>query len=840
MNKLSSVFFAVLLSSALLVGDVAPAHARDCRLDTPLPEDVALMPPGPEVAPDIARFVGAWNGAWADLERGKTKALCNSLVVEQVFANGFARVVYSIGSYLPWNVEAPAYYRAVGRIDDGALSFVSPLRNRLTYRLTDQGLEGTFDHQGQARLVRIDGLDGLGCGDVNVPAAPGERRDRLTVDELNGPGEPADALLHNGYFEPVGAAGPARHAFEGRLVIGAAQVRTTYLGCPAQTVNTPEFVVDFFTVGAALVPAQRDLIRSADPENSTTLMVSPGRVWSEPGDGGWSRAAFPFATGNSRSNLTRNGLATFLYDGERVSRLRFQIVQETGGWARRDYWGHTPLTYQPGPIPHRTDLAARFAKERAAELEIRPWSELAARLDPALADGFAGTWARRHVSAAALVLDGVLYLQPCMTRAGPFPDCRHMRHGVFSVTKTMGAALSLLRLAEKYGPEVFGLKIKDFVQVTADHNGWDDVTFAHALNMAVGVGEKSTERDPPKILPAENSERFFAWLRAPTRKEKLLQAFKFPNYPWGPGEVARYDTTHTFVLAAAMEAFYKTKAGPDADLWDMIQREVLEPVGVFQAPLMRTVETDGSRGTPIFGYGFYPTVEEAAKIAALFHRDGRHAGAQLLYAPKVREAMQRTAIEGLPTGSRNRFGTKHYHLSLWAQPYVSDENCRFMIPHMSGFGGNFVALLPNGMTAIRFSDGWDYEIWPMVRAADAPAELCPHGSSDKPPREPGGIRLTGGELGAAFKGSTLYNAEGWHIYVAGNGRLFGGDGSGRLWHGSWRVDNRGRYCTRYPTWRNGTETCYAVTRTPDHYELVDAQSWSVVTVTVKQGNAEGY
>jgi hypothetical protein len=52
-----------------------------------------------------------------------------------------------------------------------------------------------------------------------------------------------------------------------------------------------------------------------------------------------------------------------------------------------------------------------------------------------------------------------------------------MRHGVFSVTRSLGAAVALLRLAEKYGDSVFDLKIKDYVPVTATHAGWDDVTF---------------------------------------------------------------------------------------------------------------------------------------------------------------------------------------------------------------------------------------------------------------------------------------------------------------------------------------------------------------------------
>ncbi len=777
----------------------------------------------------------------ADRAKDEPEAVCTSLVVEQVFANGFARVVYSYGSYLPWNLPSPSYYRSVGRIEEGVLTFLSPSRNRLAYRRTDQGLSATYKGEGQARLVKLESLDGLGCGQVAAPAAPGSRRDKITAESLHAPTFASEGLVHNAYFQSVGEAGLALHAFEGRLVIGAGQARVGYLDCPPQTIGTREFMVDFFTAGDVLVPVQRGLIQSAEQDDNATLIVSPGWVWSEPGDDGWSRAAFTFVTGDNRSNRTHNGLATFLFNGDAVSQLRFQLVQETAAWARRESWGQLPLSYQPGPVPERESLAARFAEERAAELEIRPWSDLAARLDPDLAEGFAGAWARRHVSATGLVLDGVLYLQPCETRAGPFPDCRHMRHGVFSVTKSMAAAVSLLRLAEKYGPEVFDLEIKDYLRVTAAHDGWDHVTFAHALNMAVGVGEKSTERDPPKILSHEDSQRFYGWLDAPSRSEKLRRAFAFPNYPWGPGEVARYDTTHTFVLAAAMEAFYRSKEGPEADLWDMVEREVLAPIGVFHAPLMRTVEADGSRGTPLFGYGFYPTIEEAAKIAMLFQQDGRHGDRQLLYAPKLREALYRTPVEGLPTGGHNRFGARRYHLSFWGQPYVSGEGCRFMIPRMSGYGGNLVALLPNDITVIRFADGWNYEIESMVRAADALAKLCPDWATRETVDNSNGPPLTATEIDAAFKGNTLYaEADGWHIYAAENGRVFGGDDRGRLWHGRWRTDERDRACTLYPTWRDGVETCYAVSRIPEGYELTDEERWSRVRVTVKPGNAERY
>ena len=72
-----------ILATALLV---ATAHARDCVRETPLPADVKLTSPGTNVPDDRARFAGAWTGVWDG-------DVCSALVVEEVFANGVARVV---------------------------------------------------------------------------------------------------------------------------------------------------------------------------------------------------------------------------------------------------------------------------------------------------------------------------------------------------------------------------------------------------------------------------------------------------------------------------------------------------------------------------------------------------------------------------------------------------------------------------------------------------------------------------------------------------------------------------------------------------------------------------
>ena len=91
---------------------------------------------------------------------------------------------------------------------------------------------------------------------------------------------------------------------------------------------------------------------------------------------------------------------------------------------------------------------------------------------------------------------------------------------------------------------------------------------------------------------------------------KLALAFSYDKYPWGPGEVLRYSSVNTFVLAVAMDSFLKRQAGPEAHLWEMVVAEVFQPIGIFHLPARHTQEADGSRGIPPLGYGLYPTIAD--------------------------------------------------------------------------------------------------------------------------------------------------------------------------------------------------------------------------------------
>jgi hypothetical protein len=45
-----------------------------------------------------------------------------------------------------------------------------------------------------------------------------------------------------------------------------------------------------------------------------------------------------------------------------------------------------------------------------------------------------------------------------------------------------------------------------------------------------------------------------------------------------------------------MDGFLKSKEGPGADIWEMVLSEVLRPIGIMYAPIMRTIAETGYEG----------------------------------------------------------------------------------------------------------------------------------------------------------------------------------------------------------------------------------------------------
>ena len=144
-----------------------------------------------------------------------------------------------------------------------------------------------------------------GCGGDSSPSAPPPPaptpvpppadRDRLGADELFGGSDPG--VVHTAYYQPVGEARAATHALCGTLHFAETPMTTshpdsTWMG-PGQTLF-PAFSLPIARRGGWPVPLEREIILSGRGGGGSggslwNVIANPGRVWEEPGDGGYSR-----------------------------------------------------------------------------------------------------------------------------------------------------------------------------------------------------------------------------------------------------------------------------------------------------------------------------------------------------------------------------------------------------------------------------------------------------------------------------------------------------------------------------------------------------------------------
>lgn len=299
-------------------------------------------------------------------------------------------------------------------------------------------------------------------------AAPGDIRLKIPLSELSDPGFMPRGQIHNGWFLPVGEHGAATHALNGTLQVASQTMRRSHGGEAGQDVF-PGFEVDLFSEGGFLVPVTRH-IQAVQGDSYWTLLFAPGQVWSEPTDNGYARAAFPFVLCNPFNNAAHHGVATFAYNQRQVTKLRFQITQETAPGDIFDAWGQLELSYQPRD--HETYSAARgtFLQERADRFPVRPLTDLG--MAPNQLSALTAGIHPQQISLIGIVKDGVLFQGTAETRFGPFPFPETMQVGAYSVSKSV-AGLTLMFLAQQYDADLPNERIVDWLPLEAAHDGWD-------------------------------------------------------------------------------------------------------------------------------------------------------------------------------------------------------------------------------------------------------------------------------------------------------------------------------------------------------------------------------
>jgi CubicO group peptidase (beta-lactamase class C family) len=533
-------------------------------------------------------------------------------------------------------------------------------------------------------------------------------------------GRALDAPAPNAVFVPGSASLPAP-AFSGVLSIAPTQLRTqpalerpVILGRDARIF--PGVKLEFFTVGELLVPVERgEMVRetTAGPTPSYWRVIPQfGKVWREKADGDWARAAFPIMLVNDTENHAHQGLATFLYRPGQVTGLVLQFVQQTAPYLTMHpfvAWGFAPASLSAG------DGAALESRRTAARAELEdrlpaaPWADLVASVAPGTLAGFGGPLYPKWRVAVALVRDGTLYYQEAVTPYGPYPYPLEMRFGVRSVTKSVIAPLALLRLAETYGPWVLTLKVGDYVKGIDPK--WGRVRLIDAANMATGFGGTgSLVTHPNDIDDGYLDGNYDDWYTAPSHAEKIEQIAKnLRAYPWEPGTVMRYRDQDYYLLGAAIDGFLKSVRGPQADLLEMVKAEVLVPIGIHHAPAVRTREAGGRDGLVWCNAGYYPTLDDLAKIALLYQEHGAHGGVQILnrelteYLLSDHGTIVKSGdaslgrVSSLPAGAKQ---DGHYKMGLHFLRYVNASGTEYFLPSMHGSGDNEVILYPNKMISL--------------------------------------------------------------------------------------------------------------------------------------------
>ena len=554
---------------------------------------------------------------------------------------------------------------------------------------------------------------------TSTQASPQPKRTLLTTDALTD-GFAFDGPVDESALTPPDDASPAAYIFEGRLeLLGEKEnghIKMLRGELDPENTFLPEFDFEFVQDNDYLIPVQRGLIIADHP--TWNIILEPGRVWQETGDNGLSRASLPFALTVKGGNATFNGTLTFLFDDQHVSKVWYQVTQETTSYTRANLWGLLDAAYRAGAVTGSDQIRAGFAAELSARMPVKPIEALADDYPGVDVSAFGGGVTPEHMTWYGVVVNGVNYIGGCETRFGRYPYCESMRATSYSTAKSAFASVALMRLAQKYGVDAADLLIKDYVpEYAASAGDWERVTFNNTLDMSTGNYVSAG------FMVDDDSDKMGEFFGAQPYAERIKEAFSAPHQV-DPGTRWVYRTSDTFILTRAMQNYLQTQQGIDADIYQFVVDEVYRPLGLGPGAFstMRTADNDW-QGQAEGGYGQWWIPDDIAKIGTFLIRDnGAINGEQILYPDLLAASLQQNSDDrGVRIDSQ-----RMYNNSFWANHYTiaNGFDCEFWVPQMLGVSGNVVALFPNGITYYYFSDNREFTWDAALRESDKIIPLC--------------------------------------------------------------------------------------------------------------------
>ena len=117
-------------------------------------------------------------------------------------------------------------------------------------------------------------------------------RSQLRADQLLVAGS-LESQVDNSWFLPIEPFDEAHH-----ILALSIDISETPMNCNLQGIEVNGRAIDVFPAvefrltsrAGDLIPLDRDLLKNPVGHSYWDVTLSPGKVWSETGDGGWSRA----------------------------------------------------------------------------------------------------------------------------------------------------------------------------------------------------------------------------------------------------------------------------------------------------------------------------------------------------------------------------------------------------------------------------------------------------------------------------------------------------------------------------------------------------------------------
>lgn len=583
------------------------------------------------------------------------------------------------------------------------------------------------------------GSGGSGDGGSGGGGGSSSPRTVLTYSQLfsnTNPTAPVDDTA--GFALPASANAP-KDSFEGTLTLndtasnGSFSIVSDPDGYSSDTPFThlAPFSFQFVQSGKTLIPAQQGLIITG---GSWNYIIGPGAAWTESGDHGYTRASLPFALVERNQNCVHNGEMTFLFSNTltpNISNVRYQVTQETCLYYKVNIWGQTSAKYAPATVDNAGVIESAMTSEAANRLPSKPISELATDFAGVNTAAFTQAFkSPQDITAYGLMVNGTNYVSDCQTRFGNYAFCSEMRLPSYSLAKSAFAAVALMRLGQLYSNSAYSRLVKNYVPQYTDGGLWTNVTFDQTSNMATGNYISAT------YMSDENGDAEGEFLVAEPFATRITNAFTpFPNHVT-PGTTWVYQSHAAFILTVGMDGYLQTQQGSSADIFNVVRDDVYVPLKVSQGGLTTLRTDDSDTGMPFGSHGLFFIQDDLAKIANFLNAgDGTINGTQVLDKTRLTESLFRTsspATLGLQvpdTGSVPVAHTIRYNDEFWAKHFTPTEfpqySCDFWVAYMSGYGGNTVLMLPNGVVYYIFSDGNEFEWYDAVDQANKIKPLCP-------------------------------------------------------------------------------------------------------------------